>query len=204
MIKNTDLETLYNKIGGRIDLIGSHVGDPEILPKIMRSCRLKPYSIFSGNLQSKAIYEPLWVDEFGNSIRLDDKKLKIIMNDTQISKYTKISTDLFLGNSIDIIAKNSKCMLIINGENNGSCYFVSFYGKDDYLRCFFFYKELARVSPLLLGINTLQAYFRNIHSVLKTNIDKNKLDLLVKFNVVDCVICWEPAGWKDHIKGDCK
>src|SRR5271165_1274474 len=204
MIKNTDLETLYNRIDGRINLVGTYVGDIDLMPKIIRSCRLKPYSIFSGDFQSKIVFEEHWVDEFGNSLKIENKIPKIVMNDTQINKNTKISTDLFFGNSINTIAKNSKCVFIINGEIDKNCYFVSFYGKDDYLRSFFFYEKLARVSPLLLGINTMREFFRNINSVLRRDIDKNKIDLLIKFNILDYTVCWEPAGWKDHIKGDCK
>lgn len=202
MIKNTDLESLYNKINGRIELIGSALED-DILPKIMKSCRLKPYSIFSGTFQSRKVFETYWVDEFGNSLIIENKKLKILMNDTQINKNTRISTDLFFANNIDDIAKNSKCALIINGVAENNCYFVAFYGKDDYLRVFFCNKELVRVSPLLLGMNTLRDYYKNIHTVFRNNLDKNKLDLLLKFDVVDCMICWEPPGWKDHIKGEC-
>lgn len=204
MIKNTDLETLYNKISGRIDLVGTMLGDVDLLPKIIKSCRLKPYSIFSGDYQSKLVFEEYWVDEFGNSLKIKNKIPRIIMNDTQISKNTKISTDLFFGNSTDAIAKNSKCVFIINGKFDKSCYFVSFYGKDEYIRSFFFYEKLARVSPILLGLNTLRELFRNINSVLRRNIDKNKMDLLIKFDVLDYTVCWEPAGWKEHIKGDCR
>jgi hypothetical protein len=205
MIKNTDIETLYNKIDGRINLIGSYIGDPELLPKIIKSCRLKPYSIFSGNHQSKTVFEHHWVDEFGNSLKIEDKTLKIVMNDIQINKNTKISTDLFFGYSIDRVAKNSKCVLVINGEFfDEPCYCAVFYGKDEFLRSFFWYKELTKISPLLLGINTLREFFKNIHNLIKSDIDKNKIDMSIKFNVLDCIVCWEPAGWKDHIKGECK
>jgi hypothetical protein len=204
MIKNTDLETFYNRIDGRIQLIGSYLNNSDKLPKIIKSCRLKPYSIFSDHFQNKVVFEPHWVDEFGNSLKIKNKSFNIILNDTEINKNTKISSDLFFGNSIEVIAKNSKCVLVINFECNQRCYLVSFYGNDGYLRCFFYYKVIAQISPVLLGINTLVDFFENIHNIIKENINKNKMDLLIKLDVLDCIVCWDPVGWQDHIKGDCK
>lgn len=202
-IKNTDLETLYSKIEKRMDLIGAHLSDVEILPMIMKSCRLKPYSIFSNDYQSRTVYEPHWVDEFGNSLKIMNKSCKIILNDVQINKNAKISTDLFFGNSIDSIAKNSECVLLITGKINAPCYLAAFYGKDKFLRCFFYNKKTIRISPLILGMNTLHGFFINIRSVLKKDINKDQMDLLIKLDELKYKICWEPTEWKNYIKGDC-
>lgn len=196
MIDNIDIETLYSKIGNRIDLIGSYLEDNS-LPKMMRSCRLKPYTIFSTGFQTKFIFEPHWVDEFGNSLKIENKNIKIIMNDTQVTKNTQISTDLFFGNAINTVAKNSQCVMIITGKK---CYIIAFYGKDEYLRVFFHNKKIAQISPLLLGINTLRELFKTIIKVPQPVIDSNKLDLLLKFDILSCMVCWQPLGWKDHVK----
>ena len=196
-IKNSDIETIYNRIRSRIDLIGSYMDDTHFLPKIIKSCRLKPYTLFTNDFNSKFVFEPHWVDEFGNSLWIKNKTIKIIINDTQINPNTKISSDLFFANSVDTIARNSKCVMIVNVEH---CNLITFYGKDEYLRTFILNGEIARVSPILLGINSLREYFKSMDSIPPSHINHNNLDLLIKSNIVNCLVSFQPVAWKDHIR----
>lgn len=176
-MQSTDLESLYNKIEGHILLVGAYTQDLNLI-KIIRSCRLKPYSIFDGSFQPGTRFEKHWVDEFGNSLKFEGKKPRIVLNDTQLIDNTKISTDLFFGNSINKTANNSKFALIAEGKQNDINFHVAaFYGQDEYLRVFMHDKKWCRISPLLLGINTIHELFKNLGSSYIIEIDKKRLDL---------------------------
>jgi hypothetical protein len=184
---NLDLENLYSKIKGHIDLVGAHIEDP-ILIKIIKSCRLKPYSIFNKGFRFDTKYENHWVDEFGNSLKLINKQIKILLNDTEIINKTNISTDLFFGNSIAMTIKNSKFAFIMQGEYLGKdIYFVALYGQDEYFRCFIHSKKWYRISPLLLGTNSLHEIYKYIDSVRVNEISKDRLDFVIPLDVKRCI-----------------
>jgi hypothetical protein len=203
--KNIDFETLFNKISGKIKTTASHIKDNGLFPLIVRGCRLRPYSIFQPTVNnSKTKFEYHWVDEFGNSLKVEKAGTNIIMNDVTLDDRVKISSDLFFGTSIDDTAQNSKAVFIVNGKYDNNCCFLTFYGNDEYLRSFFFFKKMSRVSSLLLGMNTMRELFRNFNSVSHKEINMNKIDLLIKFDVLSCLVCWQPSDWKKYIKGELK
>lgn len=184
---STDLENLYNKIEGHILLIGAYTNDASLI-KIIKSCRLKPYSIFTNGFIPGTRFEKHWVDEFGNSLLFDNKTSRIIMNDTHIIDHTKISTDLFFGNSINATAKNSKFALVARGKHfEKDIYVVALYGQDEYLRAFIYNGKWSRISPLLLGLDALRELFKNIDSPWITEIDKRRLDFSLHFDVDKCI-----------------
>lgn len=186
-MRNTDLENFYIKIDGRIRLVSAFTGD-DIYTKIIRSCRLKPYSIFNGDFEPGTKFENHWVDEFGNSLRFNGKRHCVILCDTNICN-TRISTDLFFGNSIDTVAKNSKTAIIIDCKYfDKNFHLVALYGQDEYLRAFVFNGKWNKTSPLLFGINTIRELFNNINILRTKEIDKEKLDIALCFNVIKCLI----------------
>ena len=183
---STDLESLYTKIDGHILLIAAYTQDQSLI-KIIRSCRLKPYSVFTKDFQPGTRFERHWVDEFGNSLQFEGATPRILLNNTQISENTKISTDLFYGASINTTAENSKFAFIVGGKHfEKDFYIVAFYGQDEYLRAFVYNKKWTRISPLLLGLNTLRELFRNVGKRM-TEIDKKRLDIALHFNVEKCI-----------------
>lgn len=189
---NSDLEKLYTKINGSINLASAFTGN-EYLIKIIKSCRLKPYSIFTETFKPGTRLENHWVDEFGNSLKFENKLYKILMDDPSLLDSTKISTDLFGCNSINKIAKESKTALITRCKHNEKdiC-FAAFYGQDEYLRAFMFYNKWNRISPLLLGMNTLQTFFNKIDKFGITEIDNKMLDFVLRFKIEKCIIISMP------------
>jgi hypothetical protein len=198
-MNNTDLENLYTKINGHILLVAAYTQDQDI-KKIIRSCRLKPHSIFTGDFQPGTRFEDHWVDEFGNSLKFKDKSARVVLNSVNISDNTKISTDLFFGNSVKTVAENSKSVFIAKGRylEKDFC-LVAFYGQDEYLRVFTHNEKWNRVSPLLLGVATLHELFKHIGN-LWTEVDKKRLDFVLPFDVEKCALISLPM--KRHITPD--
>jgi len=191
-MNSTDLENLYIKIDGRISLVAGFTEDLDLI-KIIKGCRLKPYSIFTETFTPGTKFEPHWVDEFGNSLKFDGKIPRIQLNSI-ISENTKISTDLFFGNSIRTTAKNSKLAFIASGVHfDKDIHIVALYGQDEYLRVFIHNKKWSRISPLLLGMNTLHMLYNSMNSILITEMDKRKLDILLHFDVDKCAMTSLPA-----------
>lgn len=192
-MNSTDLENLYTKIDGHISLVGSYTKNPTYL-KIIKSCRLKPYSIFTGDFKAGTRFEKHWVDEFGNSLKFDNNP-KILSNDTQLIDNTKISTDLFFGASPNATAKNSKAVFIAGGLFFGKDFhIVAFYGQDEYLRAFTFNDRWSRISPLMLGVNTLQELFKYVEYDSVVEIDRKKLDIVLPFDVEQCIVSPMPMN----------
>jgi hypothetical protein len=182
-MKNTDIESFYKRINKDINLITAITKIPN-LSKIIKACRLKPYSIFDKNIEVKYGREYHWVDEFGHSLKLDGGKPQIILyDDNIIQECSQTLTDLFFGNPIKEAIKDSKSLLIAHGDMAS---LIALYCNDGYLRC---YKILGlgryiRVSPLLLGIKTLNTFIKNVMG----EIDVKELDCLVPFKMDRCII----------------
>lgn len=150
-MKNIDLEKFYQKIDKSILLVSAFIGN-KILENIIRSCRLKPYSLFSETMGQRTNLERHWVDEYGNSLTIDDTKIKIVLNDLTIEKNTEISTDLFWGRNITYFVDTGKKVYICDD-------IISMYGEDEYLRSFVFEERWVSISPLILGMNNLENIF---------------------------------------------
>jgi hypothetical protein len=148
---NCDLEKFYRNIDGSIKLIAAWI-ENNTLEKIIKSCRLKPYSVFTKKIKTETRLEKYWVDEYGNSLVISNENINVILNDLAIEKDIKISTDLFYGCSIEYFIDNGKIFLIIDN-------IISILGEDQYLRSFIFDERWISVSPLILGIDILHNLF---------------------------------------------
>lgn len=185
---SSDLEKFYTKINGHINLVGAYMED-ESLVRIIKTCRLKPYSVFTNDLNPKTSLETYWVDEFGNSLRFKDKLPYILHHDTQLTLDTKTSTDLFFANSIETTIGNSKLAFIMHGK-----YFeqvvmlIALYCQDEYIRAFMYDGRWNRISPLLLGLNTIREIFKRVGSRNAIDVDKRLIDDAFHFEVEKCVL----------------
>lgn len=187
-MNSTDLENLYIKIDGHIRLVGAYTQNDNLV-KIIKSCRLKPYSIFTNDFQPGTRFEKHWVDEFGNSLKFKNSDPYIVFNDTQIMENTKIGTDLFFGRSVRTTAQSSNFALVVSGNFlDKNLYMVALYGKDEYLRVFIHDGEWRKISPLTLGLKTLQQLFNNLGSLWVNELDKDKLDIFLNFDVEKCIV----------------
>jgi hypothetical protein len=192
-MKSQDIENLYHKINGHILLVAAYTGN-DYLKKIIKSCRMKPYSVFNNTYTEGTKFEQHWVDEFGNSMRFKDKTPYLIYNDSEISTNTRTSTDLFYGWGVQKVSQNSRFALIASTSYfEKSCYLVAFYGEDEYIRAFLYNGKWNKISPLMLGLNTLEEYFKNIDSPWIIDIDDKKIDKIFGQKVNKCIMtAWKP------------
>jgi hypothetical protein len=178
MINNTDLEKLYNRIDPHIKVISAFY-EYDNLYKIIKTCRLKPYCIFTDNFTDRTKYEKHWVDEFGNSILFEKTGIEIIYNDLNLVENTKINTDLFSKRYIKYFIENGKILILINNV-------VCIYGIDEYIRTFYFENgEIERIPPLMLGIDCLKNIFENINVFGKKSINFDGSDFFGKIDRFD-------------------
>lgn len=163
-MRSLSIDVLYGQLEKHILLLQSYTEITD-LEFIIKSCRLKPFDYLFKNRTEKIVLYKLWIDEFGNSFNLVNKKIKLIYNDLSLPRKNITSTDLYYGFSIDKIVKISKLSYICFGKDDElqqDCIFITFLGIDNYLRSFIYlYGEWQQVSPLLLGINNLRMISKN-------------------------------------------
>lgn len=197
------MEYFYKRIDKQIKLIAAYIESPSLI-KIIKSCRLKPYTIFSDNFQSSNTkLERHWVDEFGNSLIFEEKISRIIVNDTSTIEYTKTSTDLFFANPIQTTIKNSSFAFVADGNHlDKPFYIIALYGNDEYLRAYIYTTEWNRISPLLLGIKTLNSIFENMNSAWINKIEN--LEHIVGLELKTAVTTMLPTRQdiKDYFNND--
>lgn len=151
-MRSIDLETFYNRIRGTIQTTTDYLQQP-LFKKLVRSCRLKPYNCFENKGKCKKL-EYWWVDDFGNSLYIQDQKFQCVLNDPNINFKITTKTDLFYGLGIETIMEQSK--IVVCGCNH----FI-FYGKDEYFRCFSINNNI-KVSSLECGIEELFWILENL------------------------------------------
>lgn len=164
-MKSPSLDVIHNKLNRCILLAQSYTEINELF-FIIKTCRLKPYSYIFGDKTNKLILHNWWFDEFGNSLKITDKKkIKITYNDLSLDRDKIICTDLYYGLSLDKIIKMSKLAYICVGKDEDlyqDCLMVAFLGIDNYFRAYMYlYGEWQQVSPLLLGMKNLQLISKN-------------------------------------------
>lgn len=175
-MKSPSIERIYNQINKTILLAESYT-EIKNLSKIIKACRLKPYSFLFKKNFNKYHVQKHWVDEFSNSFKIDkNKKIKIIFNDLTIKKPI-ICTDLYYGLNIEKIIKISKLFFIRIGLDYDSNIhiLISLIGIDDYIRTYLYEDDgnWKQISSLFLGFNKLQKIFNHLDIKYFLNI-KNK------------------------------
>lgn len=165
-MKSPSLDKLYIQLDRHILLAQSYTEIKE-LSFIIRACRLKPYSYVFEDKNDKLVLHRHWFDEFGNSFKIDkNKRIRIVYGDLSLDRDKIISTDLYYGLSMEKVAKISKMAHVMAGKDEDlfqDCFFLTFLGLDNYLRCFLYvHEEWQQVSPLLLGMRNLKTIAKNI------------------------------------------
>lgn len=193
-MKSISIDNLYYQLDKHILLAQAYTEINDLF-FIIKSCRLKPYDYFFTHKSQKLILHRHWFDEFGNSVNiLDNKKIKITYNDLSLPRDKIVSTDLYYGLSLERIARMSKLAYLCVGKDEDlyqDCALITFLGIDNYLRSYLYlYGEWKMVSPLVLGINHLQAIAR--HKELRAF-----KEILIKEN--PGLPCVEPAQWLTFI-----
>lgn len=162
-MKSPSIDHLYAKLSKHINLVKSYTEINE-LEFIIKSCRLKPNEYVFNKNSKLSVYRE-WFDEFGNSIKITNKKLKITYNDLNINRDKLICTDLYYGLSLENILKISKLLYLCKYKDEfyEDNFILVFLGIDNYLRANIFVDgDLYTVSPLLIGIENLKLICNNI------------------------------------------
>jgi hypothetical protein len=188
-MKSPSLDKLYTQINKHILLAQSYTEIPE-LSVIIKGCRFKPYDYIFAQRSSKTILYRWWFDEFGNSLKIKDKKIQIIHNDLSLDRDKIVCTDVYYGLSLSQIIKISKMIYLCVGTDEDSQrqnYFLTLMGIDNYLRSYMYlYDEWQQVSSLLLGMSKLK--------MLASHSDLQYFRKLS--NVENCPIpCLKPQEW---------
>lgn len=188
-MKIYNLSTIYSKINKQISLVEAYTDLPGFA-NIIKACRLKPCDYVFGSKNSNIILQNWWFDEYSNSLKLVNKKIKITYNDLKLNKSNIINTDLYSGLSIDNVIKISKLIYICAGideEFYQPCYHITFLGIDNYLRSYLYmYGSLNKIAPLTLGIPNLKLL--NDHKDIKyfSNFSNKK---------INPIPCLQPETW---------
>jgi len=161
-MKTPSLERFYFNIDRAIRLAQSYSEIKELM-FILKSCRMKPYSIFYEKEIPRLKLYRHWFDEFGNSLYITKRKrIKTVYNDLLLRKREIVCTDLYYGLSLDKIVKLSKIIHLVIGKNEDTHEYylmITFYGIDGYLRSYLYDGEWKQASPFMLGMKRL----KNIH-----------------------------------------
>lgn len=142
----------------------SGFSEKKYLFDIIRICRMKPYDAIL-NKDLKVKLHNVWVDEYGSTIRLKNKKPYVVKNDVKIDRTKLVSTDQYGGLKINQVAKISNLMYIVSGldeESYEKMYMVAFIGVDGFIRNFILEEGWIQVSPLWLGMPHLKNIATNL------------------------------------------
>ena len=153
-MRNLSLEQFYRRIHNKIITVGGYLED-KYIPIILKSCRLKPISIFNDDFDINTMLETIWIDEFNNIIEIRNKKLKLKLGAADINQ---TSTDIWRNETPKFLAEHSHKTLI--GLTPDSEDFVLILtGSDNYLRCWIYQNSILTLcSPLVVGLNVLRYY----------------------------------------------
>lgn len=176
MLCNYLVEEYYERIKPEVNLVASFLEDKQIVDIILK-CRLKPYK-YNTQFNRKLILRKIWVDEFGNALIIDGKKVKVVENYLEIDPAEVKHSDLYFGLPINKIYKISKKMHLSTGidEDFGEeCLVLTFWGIDDCFRTFCLYNgKLDRYSPLSLGLKNLRKILNNADIQIFNNISSKE------------------------------
>lgn len=172
-MKSPSLDKFYSEIDKHILLAQSYTEIPE-LSFIIRGCRLKPHDLIFGSRIRKVVLHRHWIDEFGNSLLLVDKKAKILEGNVSLDLEKIISTDLYYGLSLDRIIKVSKLLYLSAGRDQEASFLIAL-GLDNYLRSYLHWDgKWSQVSPLVAGLEILQALARHADMKYFASISSQK------------------------------
>lgn len=179
-IYHESLDFYYNRIEDHVKLVESYT-EKEGISFLIRALRMKPYDLFSSNRNTFNIklYRH-WIDEFGNSLRIGNRKrIDILMNDLSIDRKLIGGTDIYHGLEFDDVIKISNFCAVTMGKDDDygdDCYIFHFIGIDNYFRSFMVYNgEMIRIPTLKSSVKYLLSLVANkdIRYFKKQKYNKN-------------------------------
>lgn len=191
----SNIDKFYERHAGYLDVIAGYLELPE-MPFIMRACRLRPEVSTRGPLSTTPQLERWWIDECGNSLLLQGKRIKIKFNDLNVRRDKIQCTDLYANASLPDLGVISKLLFICSGmeeHTTKGAYVLSFLGRDNFLRTRIFLDgNWQNYSSLHLGIKQLKMI--SAHLDLKLFRELNKADFpMAPFGCNDqWISAWPP------------
>jgi hypothetical protein len=146
------------------------------LAKILKACRLKPYSVISDTKEKRQTLNRVWIDDWGNTLKFDLKKqISIILNDLKNNRNKIIATDLYSNIGLLKTIKFADKIYLCLGKNeeNKVEITISCLGIDEYLRSFYFDEEWISIPPIMLGISNLSNIFEQTENYKKFENKEN-------------------------------
>ena len=150
-MRSVDLETFHRRIKNSIQIASDYVNEP-LFGHLVRACRLKPHSVFTGQFQKNTL-EYCWIDEFGYCLDLSSNRT-LAIKQSPTSNTTQIGTDLWFGLGTKALLPISKVAILHPS-------WLLLYGKDEYLRCFNL-ETRNKASPLECGVELIIELLRNM------------------------------------------
>ena len=165
------------------------------LETIINFCRLKPPDPKSH--LKKTTFPDVWVDEFGNSLKLTKKEKQIKLNDLSLDRSKIINTDIYCKLPIEKISKISRMLFAFIGKEedfHSKHLILGFIGIDNVLRVFcFIYNEVFLIPPLSLGYRVLRLIAKNFNCEDIKHFKNNK-DILYPCSRKICFLAPLPIG----------
>jgi hypothetical protein len=153
-MRSLSLEQFYKRIKNKIAIVGGYIEDKSIC-SIIKSCRLKPITVFTEHFDFKTLLEPVWIGEDQNiAIEIKKKKAKVItllQNETH-----SMVTDIFKNETVKFIVEHSSyaCVGLYPGTEN---FILLLMGTDNYFRCYECMDDCIKIiSPLIVGLKILK------------------------------------------------
>jgi len=154
-MRNLSLDQFYKRLAKKIAVVGGYIEDKSICA-IIKSCRLKPLSVFSDSFNFKTALELEWIDEYGD-ILLEIKKKKAKTRLYMGAPIPHITTDLFKHETVDFIINHSKyaCIGLFPSTQN---FILLLMGTDNYFRCYVCIDDgiVEYGVPLMVGLKILK------------------------------------------------
>lgn len=154
-MKTADTFDTYTKaVDKSARLVSSYLED-DYYYKLIKTARLKPIVKITSNSKLKLINH--WIDEFGNSFIIENKKIKYLFGDIRLLNDPKIKTDICFGLKMEEIFRLSKILYCGISKNY---YELCFLGDDNYLRSYLIYDDCIQpISPLYFKRDIIEQIF---------------------------------------------
>jgi hypothetical protein len=168
------IEKLYIKLDRSIKYTGIRIAKNgrKYFQKIIYMCRLKPLNFEKITKWEKINEYKIWIDEYGNKLRLVNKDHKFNEMDvgslSLLTSYNSPScTDLYDNLPMHKVLKISKILFFMSAMmHNEPFKILAFMGIDNYLRVYILlYGRWQKISPLLLGMRILYFMAINIDGI---------------------------------------
>lgn len=155
MLQNISIESFYVDFEKHVQLVEAYT-EKDGVAFLIRMCRLRPYDIVYKKYSEELILHRHWIDEYGNSLFILNKRnFSIKLNDLNLDRAKLVNSDLYGQLTVDRVLKISKVVYSLFGRDEDFLAphaVIASLGLDDFCRAFVYYcGEWKAYPPLYLG-----------------------------------------------------